>query len=107
MKNFLGKNQKIIMPLIVSFALAIVVVYTGFVNVILEFIIIGAVPSTSYKIPATIMLVACGAIAWLMISYMAIDSVIKFIRNQKQKLQQYTYIRNRLPKRRYGRISQI
>jgi hypothetical protein len=53
--------------LTISFVLALIIVYSGFLNALMAFVLVGAIPGTSLSISPSIMLVACAAIGWLIV----------------------------------------
>lgn len=65
MKRKIDKTK--LFTLTISFILALVVVYSGFLNTLMAFLLVGAIPGTSLNISPSIMLAMCTAIAWLIV----------------------------------------
>lgn len=83
--------------------LALVIVYSGFLQSLLMFLIIGIIPGTTISVPPTIMLVAFIAISWLLIFRFSITKITNYIIQKRRALQRATHKRN-MPKRRLARI---
>lgn len=95
-------NTQKIITLIVSFSLALVIVYTGFLNSLLAFLIVGAVPGTDYTISPTILLAVYGALLWIVFFRASIIQLIAFAK--KRANLQKADPKQQLPKRRYSRV---
>lgn len=67
------------------------------------FLIIGAIPGTTFSVPPTIMLVTFIAISWLLIFRFSITKLTNYIVEKRRHLKQIARNRN-MPKRRLGRI---
>lgn len=71
-----NKNQKIIAP-ILGFISALVIVYSGFVNALIAFFLVGAIPGTSWSVSPIIMLLFFGAASWLLLFHFVITKVLQ------------------------------
>lgn len=72
---------------------------SGILNSLLIFLLIGAVPGTSINLSPNLMLIAIGAISWVILFNLIAVKLTDFL-----KTKQHSKRHERMPKRRYSRI---
>lgn len=91
-------KKKLIITVAVIAALA-VLTSNGFVNALVGFLLVGAIPGTKVAVPFWLMVaIWCLVITAVVTIY--IESTIGFIRSQRHTQKR----RGRMPKRRFGQI---
>ncbi|MGB4762839.1 MAG: hypothetical protein WBP12_05805 [Candidatus Saccharimonas sp.] len=82
-----------------SIIMLVVLTSNGFVNALIGFLLVGAIPGTNATIPFWAMVtIWCLVIAAIITVY--VESTIGFIRSQRRTEKR----RARLPKRRFGQV---
>ena len=96
-------TQKTLLLVISVISSIFLLTQSGVANALMAFLLVGALPGTTYSLPASAMLLIIALIVWLLIFRMTAVSLISFLqidRLAKKRLQQ----KNQLPKRRFGQI---
>lgn len=62
MKTLLNKNQDVI-PALLGFIFALAIVYTGLLNSLIAFLVVGAIPGTALSISPFIMMILFSVLA--------------------------------------------
>lgn len=96
-------TQKTLLLVISAISSVFLLTQSGVANALMAFLLVGALPGTSYSLPAGAMLLIIALIVWLLIFRMTAVSLISFLqidRLAKKRLQQ----KSQLPKRRFGQI---
>ena len=76
---------------------------SGVTDALIAFMLVGAVPGTLYSLSPVTMLLIIAVLAWALALRSTVVPLIKHMRINKMA-QKYLERKNRLPKRRFGRI---
>jgi len=95
-------NRKIHLGLIVAVGLALLI-ESGIFNVLVAFLLVGAIPGTTYSIPPAFMLLLIIAVSWaLLFRFAAIETFYSVVTKRGTKTAAER--KKRMPSRRYHRI---
>lgn len=97
----IDKKQTAILA--ISFVLALVITQSGFLNILIAFLLVGAIPGTPENVSPTVMLVLFAAIAWLFVFGLSITKMTNMLVGKRQSISRATRKRT-MPKRRYSRV---
>lgn len=81
----------------------IVLVHSGIFDSLLIFLLVGAIPGTSYSVPSTLMLLILISLMWLVVFRLTIFDALQAKRQSGDKKSAPPQ-KKRLPRRRYSHI---
>ena len=79
---------------------------SGVASSLMIFLLVGAVPGTSVSLPPTAMLAVISAVAWLIVVNFMATSAFNFV-SMKRLIDKHLARRQRMPKRRFGRLAKV
>lgn len=100
------RNRSIIKKIsLVALAVILIIVIekTSFLNALLMFFLVGAVPGTNYSVPSGIMLSFIILATWVFVFHFAAIHTLQ-LRLVRHLEKRYVDTKKRLPKRRFGQI---
>lgn len=89
--------------IILSIAATVAVIDSGISDVMLAFLLSGAVPGTDFTLSPTVMMIGCIATAWLVLFRFTALSAINLV-TMRRLVNRHSKRQARMPKRRYSRI---
>lgn len=92
--------RKAFVIVIASFLLLLALSESGILNSILFFILIGAIPGTTYSVPAGLMLILIGVASWLTVMRLG-----AFALSLRRLTNRHLATRKRMPRRHYSSLS--
>ena len=96
-------HKNILFTVVTVSSIIALLAQSGITDSLMAFLLVGAIPGTSYSLSPGIMLLIIALTAWLLIFRVAAISIISFLRIDhlaKVHLQQ----KRQLPKRRFGQV---
>lgn len=91
--------RKVFVIAIASFLVVLALSESGFLNSLMYFVLVGAVPGTAYSIPSGLMLLIIAVLAWVILfRFTAFNIIVR--RLTKQHLE----VKKRMPRRRYSQV---
>lgn len=96
-------NKHTITSLTLGFLLAVIIVYSGFINTLLALFLVGAIPGTNMNIDPTIMLIGFATIA-LCVLFQTSSKSLRRTTTKKRRQMQRVARKRVMPKRHYSRV---
>ena len=94
--------QKLKLTLII--ALSLVALKFNLFSVVAAFLLVGAIPGTTYSLPAGGMLIIFGVIVWLVFCQKTAAGYVRQFLSRSHKAKQSVNHTIRMPRRRFGQI---
>lgn len=95
--------KKLIITLSFLTAAIVILIASGFVNAVLLFLVVGVVPGTDYKVPASTMLAAIIAISWtLLLPFVSMKSLAQAIIRQIEKYR--ALLKKHIAQHHFGKV---
>lgn len=95
--------KKHIITTIATLFIAVSLIYTGVLNALIMFLLMGQIPGTSYSVPASVMLALLTMTTMLIIASIVVTSMQRTTAIRRL-IKKHLAHKARMPRRRFGQI---